>query len=77
MPEFWMCLMQYIERGHSTNYWAVIETDVFRIQNTVKHLRGAFCKMNNAWVQKRNQKIFRTVEGEGEGGHNWGARSLW
>ena len=32
MPEFWMCLMQYIAYGHCTNYWAVIETD---IQNTI------------------------------------------
>ena len=28
-PEFWMCVMQKITRDHSTNYWAVIETEVY------------------------------------------------
>ena len=35
MPEFWMCLMQCIELGHCTNYWVVIETDVFRTLSNI------------------------------------------
>ena len=29
MPEFCMCLMQYIAKGHCTNYLEVIETDAY------------------------------------------------
>ena len=72
MPEFWMCLMQYIAKGHCTNYCAVIEIER-RIQNTTKHLR---------WSALQNNKIIiiiipecrgatQNFSGQGGGGGFW------
>ena len=35
MSEFWIFLMQYIAQGHCANYWALIETDVFRTLSNI------------------------------------------
>ena len=29
MPEFWLCLIQHIASGHSTDYCTVIETELY------------------------------------------------
>ena len=51
MPQFWMCLMQYMAQGHCTNYWAVIETEMY------SEYCQTFCKNNDAWVQVRNRGV--------------------
>ena len=57
------CLLQCLTKGHCTNYWAVIETDVFRILSNI--LEETFCQKNNAWTQLWNQKFFRARGGGG------------
>ena len=58
------CLLECLTKGHCTNYWAVIETDAFRILSNI--LEGTFCQKNNAWTQLCNQKFFR-ARGGGRG----------
>ena len=53
MPEFWMCLMQYIAYGHCTNLSAVIETEVYSEYSQTYKVEGAFCK---------KKKFFRAGE---------------
>ena len=63
MPEFWMCLMQYILQGHCTNYWAVIK----RI--------GVFRTLSNIWdgcfaerIMPKCTCITKNVSGQRGGG---------
>ena len=61
MPEFWICLMQYIAEGHCTSYWVAFETEAYS-ENRPTRKMERFAKNNNAWVQARNQIIFRAGE---------------
>ena len=63
MPEFWMCLMQYIAYGHCTNYWTVIETDIFR---TLSHYQTF--KMEHFAKRMMSECRYATRNFLGQGG---------
>ena len=59
MPEFWMCLMQYI-----TSLYKLLSSYRDRYSEHCQTFKmECFSKKNNAWGQMCNQKLFRTGGG--------------